>query len=47
MELAFVRRVAMGEKTAAKVREMAEGLGVTLSVHSPYYINLNAAEAGK
>ena len=47
MELAFVRRVSMGEKTAAKVRETAEGLGVTLSVHGPYYINLNAAEADK
>ena len=47
MELAFVRRVSMGEKTAAQVRETAERLGVTLSVHGPYYINLNAAEADK
>ncbi|MEA3459562.1 MAG: hypothetical protein U9R11_02635 [Chloroflexota bacterium] len=30
-----------------KVRETAERLGVTLSVHGPYYINLNAAEAEK
>jgi len=47
MELAFVRRVAMGEATAAKVRETAERLGVALSVHGPYYINLNSAEARK
>lgn len=47
MELAFVRRVAMGEKTAAKVRKTAEELEVALSVHGPYYINLNSHEADK
>jgi deoxyribonuclease-4 len=47
MELAFVRRVSMGEKTASNVREAAEGLGVRLSVHAPYYVNLNAKEAEK
>jgi deoxyribonuclease-4 len=47
MELAWVRRVSMGEKTAAKVRQEAEKCGVALSVHAPYYINLNSAEADK
>ena len=47
MELAWVRRVSMGEKTAAKVRQKAEECRVVLSVHAPYYINLNSAEADK
>jgi len=42
MELEFVRGVKMGEKTARAVREIAEELGIRLSVHAPYYINLNA-----
>ncbi len=41
MELEFVRGVKMGEKTAQKVGEMAKRLGIILSVHAPYYINLN------
>jgi deoxyribonuclease-4 len=47
MELAWVRRVSMGEKTAAKVRQKAEECQVALSVHAPYYVNLNSAEADK
>jgi deoxyribonuclease-4 len=42
MELEFVRGVKMGEKTARSVREVAEKLEIRLSVHAPYYINLNA-----
>jgi len=41
MELEFVRGVKMGEKTARAVHEVAEKLGIRLSVHAPYYINLN------
>ena len=47
MELAFVRRVSMGEKTAAKVRKMAQENKVHLSVHAPYYVNLNSADGEK
>jgi deoxyribonuclease-4 len=47
MELAFVRRVAMGEKTASEVRQAAEEHEVRLSVHAPYYVNLNSPEADK
>lgn len=47
MELAFVRRVAMGEKTASEVRQAAEEYEVRLSVHAPYYVNLNSPEADK
>jgi deoxyribonuclease-4 len=42
MELEFVRGVKMGEKTARSVREVAKKLDIILSVHAPYYINLNA-----
>ena len=47
MELAFVRRVAMGEKAASEVRRIAEEHEVRLSVHAPYYVNLNSPEANK
>jgi deoxyribonuclease-4 len=47
MELAFVHRVAMGEKTASEVRQAAEEHEVRLSVHAPYYVNLNSPEADK
>ena len=42
MELEFVRGVKMGEKTARKVFDIAQQLDIKLSVHAPYYINLNA-----
>ncbi|PWB52551.1 MAG: hypothetical protein C3F06_08330 [Candidatus Methanoperedenaceae archaeon] len=41
MELEFVRGVKMGEETARKVRFLAQKLDIGLSVHAPYYINLN------
>jgi deoxyribonuclease-4 len=47
MELAFVRRVAMSEKAASEVRRTAEEYEVRLSVHAPYYVNLNSPEADK
>ncbi len=47
MEVEFVKGVKMGTETAGKIGEKAEGLGVRLSVHAPYYVNLNAAEEGK
>ncbi|MCE8426244.1 MAG: TIM barrel protein [Candidatus Methanoperedens sp.] len=42
MELEFVRGVKMGEVTASAVGRIAKKLDVGLSVHAPYYINLNA-----
>jgi len=42
MELEFVRGVKMGEKTARAVHEVAKQLDIRLSVHAPYFINLNA-----
>jgi len=47
MEIEFVKGVKMGAETAEKVGRRAEELGVGLSVHAPYYVNLNAAEEGK
>ncbi|SNQ61781.1 TIM barrel protein [Candidatus Methanoperedens nitratireducens] len=43
MELEFVRGIRMGESMAHMVAEVAKELDVRLSVHAPYYINLNAA----
>jgi deoxyribonuclease IV len=42
MELEFVRGVKMGEETARKVSMLAKKLDIGLSVHAPYYINLNS-----
>ena len=47
LELAWVQRVSIGEKTAATVRQKAEECQIALSVHAPYYINLNSPEADK
>jgi deoxyribonuclease-4 len=41
MELEFVHGVKMKEDTARKVRALAKELDILLSVHAPYYINLN------
>jgi deoxyribonuclease-4 len=47
MELEFVRGVRMGETTAAEVATTAGEEKVVLSVHAPYYINLNSREPEK
>ncbi len=47
MELEFVQRVTMGEAGARLVADVAKRLDVKLSVHAPYYINLNAREPEK
>ncbi len=44
LELGWVRSVRVSEKTCALIRTTAEDAGVELSVHAPYYINLNADE---
>jgi deoxyribonuclease-4 len=41
MELEFVRGVKMKEETARNVNILAKDLDIKLSVHAPYYINLN------
>jgi len=47
MELEFVHQVRIGEETARRVAETAQRTGVRLTVHAPYYINLNAREPEK
>lgn len=47
MEIEFVRGVRMGVDMAHEVRSVATELGVILTVHAPYYINLNSADSGK
>ena len=42
MEVQFVRGVKMSEKKAIEVGKLAKSLNVVLSVHAPYYVNLNA-----
>lgn len=46
LEIEFVRGVKIGSDTAAKVRRRAEELGILLSAHAPYYVNLNSREMG-
>lgn len=43
-EIGWVQSVRVKEETCARIRETAEQTGVALSVHAPYYINLNATD---
>ncbi|MEK7280967.1 MAG: TIM barrel protein [Chloroflexota bacterium] len=47
LEVQFVRGVKMGTSAARLVQDMAQQNKVRLSVHAPYYINLNAKETEK
>ena len=47
LEIEFVQGVRMGEAGARQVAEVATKLGVKLSAHAPYFINLNARESEK
>jgi deoxyribonuclease-4 len=42
-ELAWVQSVRVSETTCAAIRESAQQADVLLSVHAPYFINLNAS----
>jgi deoxyribonuclease-4 len=41
-ELGWVQSVRVKEQTCREIRQAAEQAGVKISVHAPYYINLNA-----
>ncbi len=47
MEVEFVHGVDMSRQTALAVGETAAALGIKLSAHAPYYLNLNSEEPGK
>ena len=42
LELAWVQSVVAGDESCAKIKAAAEKHDVAISVHAPYYINLNA-----
>jgi len=42
LEVEFVRGVRMGQPEAKRLGELAAQLGVRLSAHAPYFINLNS-----
>ncbi len=44
LELGWVRAVRVSEETCLAIRETARENGVKISIHAPYYINLNADE---
>jgi len=44
LEIGWVRAVRVSEITCAEIKAIAEEKGVLISVHAPYYINLNADE---
>jgi deoxyribonuclease-4 len=41
LELAWVQGVHIGETACASIKQTAVEIGMVLSVHAPYYINLN------
>ena len=47
MEIEWVKRVPNAPKRMEEIREVAEELDVTLTVHAPYFVNLNAKEPEK
>jgi len=47
LEVEFVKGINLGGESGQKIRETARSFQVKLSVHAPYYINLNSAEEGK
>ena len=47
MEIEWVRQVPNAPKHMEDIRSAAEELNIVLTVHAPYFINLNAKEPGK
>ena len=47
LEMEFVRGVKIGSDMAARIKDKAQALDISLSAHAPYYINFNSPEAGK
>lgn len=47
VEIEFVRGVKMSNDLAKKIGELNRKLGLVISIHAPYYINLNSEEKAK
>lgn len=45
LEIAWVQSVRVSDQTCEEIRKTAQDHGVSLSVHAPYYINLNSQTA--
>src|SRR5512145_2161444 len=44
LELGWVQSVRVSEETCAAIRAAGRETGVVISVHAPYFINLNASD---
>ncbi len=47
MEMEWVQQVPKNPARMKEIRETAEKCGVTLTIHAPYYINMNSPEKAK
>jgi deoxyribonuclease IV len=47
LEVAWVQSVSVTDKTCGEIKATAEKHGVTLSIHAPYFINLNSQTPDK
>jgi deoxyribonuclease-4 len=45
LEIAWVQSVRVSDETCAEIKATAEKHGISLSIHAPYYINLNSQTA--
>src|SRR3989338_4381738 len=46
-EIAFTYSVYIKEMDAEKIGKKAKELGIELSIHAPYFVNLNSSEVNK
>ena len=47
MEIEWVQNVPRNPERMAEIRKTAETLGMTLTVHAPYFVNLNSPDKAK
>ncbi|MDD5623089.1 MAG: TIM barrel protein [Candidatus Peribacteraceae bacterium] len=47
MEIEWVQNVPKSPERMAEIRETAEELNITLTVHAPYFVNLNSPDKAK
>ncbi|MCC6805634.1 MAG: hypothetical protein IT319_22320, partial [Anaerolineae bacterium] len=45
LEIAWVQSVRVSDETCAQIKATAEANHITLSIHAPYFINLNSQTA--
>ncbi|MCU0496440.1 MAG: TIM barrel protein [Anaerolineae bacterium] len=47
LEIAWVRSVRVSDQTCAEIKAQRDKLGISLSIHAPYFINLNSQTTEK